>query len=150
MAKVAALRVYPSRNGLPEDSSCWLFMRRTPDGQMKYAISNAPEDMPFSELCEAATMRWPIEQCFEEGKSHLGMGDYEHRSWPAWHRHMIYVFLALHFLLGLRLTYKKNSCTDSASGAASDRSGIADGIVKEPKLRSTNRSVSYDKELCGI
>lgn len=107
MAKVAALRVYPSRNGLPEDSSCWLFMRRTPDGQMKYAISNAPEDMPFSELCEAATMRWPIEQCFEEGKSHLGMGDYEHRSWPAWHRHMIYVFLALHFLLGLRLTYKK-------------------------------------------
>lgn len=150
MAKVAALRVYPSRNGLPEDSSCWLFMRRTPDGQMKYAISNAPEDMPFSELCEAATMRWPIEQCFEEGKSHLGMGDYEHRSWPAWHRHMIYVFLALHFLLGLRLKYKKNSCTDSASGAASDRSGIADGIVKKPKLRSTNRSVSYHKELCGI
>ena len=83
----------------PEDNACWLFIRRTQDGQIKYAISNAPADMPFSELCEASTMRWPIEQCFEEGKSYLGMGDYEHRSWPAWHRHMMYVFLALHFLL---------------------------------------------------
>jgi SRSO17 transposase len=55
-------------------------------------------------------MRWPIEQCFEEGKSHLGMGDYEHRSWPAWHRHMMYVFLGLHFLLRLRLRNKKKRC----------------------------------------
>ena len=54
-------------------------------------------------------MRWPIEQCFEEGKSHLGMGDYEHRSWPAWHRHMTYVFLGLHFLLRLRLDNKKKA-----------------------------------------
>jgi len=37
------------------------------------------------------------------------MDRYEHRSWPAWHRHMIYVFLALHFLLRLRIKFKKNS-----------------------------------------
>jgi hypothetical protein len=36
------------------------------------------------------------------------MDHYEHRSWPAWHRHMIYVFLALHFLTRLRIGLKKS------------------------------------------
>lgn len=40
-------------------------------------------------------------------KSHVGMAQYEHRSWPAWHRHMLYVCLGLHFLLRLRMKYKK-------------------------------------------
>jgi len=31
-------------------------------------------------------MRWPVEQSFEDGKSHLGMGHYEFHSWNAWHR----------------------------------------------------------------
>ncbi len=109
VAEVTCLRVYPSRNDLPENDPVWLFIRRTSDGQIKYALSNAPEDIPFSELCKASVMRWPIEQCFQEGKGQIGMDHYEHRSWPAWHRHMIYVFLGLHFLLQLRLRYKKNA-----------------------------------------
>lgn len=109
VAQVACLRVYPSREGLPNESAAWLFLRRTEDGQIKYALSNAPEDTPLCDLCEAATLRWPIEQCFQDGKSQVGMNHYEHRSWPAWHRHMIYVFLALHFLLRLRIRFKKNT-----------------------------------------
>jgi SRSO17 transposase len=115
VARVKCLRVYPSRKGLPADSSVWLFLRKSPDGKMKFSISNAPVDMPFSELCKASLLRWPIEQCFEEGKGELGMDQYEHRSWPAWHRHMIYVFLGLHFLLGLRMKFKKNSSSHFAS-----------------------------------
>lgn len=57
LADVACLSVYPSRNGLPQESSVWLFLRRTTDGQIKYAFSNAPEDTPLSELCKATTMR---------------------------------------------------------------------------------------------
>jgi len=51
--------------------------------------------------------RWPIEQCFEDGKKHLGMDHYENRSWTGWHRHMLYVMLAMLFLLRLRLRFKK-------------------------------------------
>lgn len=109
VAQVTRLRVYPSRNGLPQDAAVWLFIRKTQDGKTKFSFSNAPIDMPLSEMCKASVMRWPIEQCFEEGKGHLGMDHYEHRSWPAWHRHMIYVFLGLHFLLRLRKKLKKNS-----------------------------------------
>jgi len=36
--------------------------------QLKYDFSNAPQDMPFSKLRKASTRRWPIEQCFKEGK----------------------------------------------------------------------------------
>jgi SRSO17 transposase len=107
VAKVARIRVYLSRDGLPVGDQQWLFLRKNTDGQIKYAISNAPKETTLEELTEASTMRWPIEQCFKEGKDQVGMDYYEHRSWPAWHRHMIYVFLALHFLLRLRLRFKK-------------------------------------------
>ncbi len=109
IAKVTRLRVYPSRKGLPQDNPVWLFIRTTPDGKTKFSFSNASMDTPLSEMGKASVMRWPIEQCFEEGKSQLGMDHYEHRSWPGWHRHMIYVFLGLHFMLRLRIQFKKNS-----------------------------------------
>jgi SRSO17 transposase len=115
IAKVARLRVYPAREGLPQEDSVWLFVRKSPDGKIKYSFSNAPMEMPLSEMCKASVMRWPIEQCFEEGKGQLGMDHYEHRSWPAWHRHMIYVFLGLHFMLRLRIQFKKNSSPHSTT-----------------------------------
>jgi len=115
VAKVTRLRVYPARNGLPQDVPVWLFIRKSPDGKTKFSFSNAPIHMPLTEMCKASIMRWPIEQCFEEGKGQLGMDHYEHRSWPAWHRHMIYVFLGLHFMLRLRIRFKKNSSPHSAT-----------------------------------
>jgi len=124
LAEVTRLRIYPSKKGLPENDRLWLFLRRTSDGQIKYALSNAPEHISLSEMCKASTMRWPIEQCFKDGKDQLGMDQYEHRSWPAWRRHMIYVFLAMHFLLRLRIKYKKNSSVDIISGAQNNRNNI--------------------------
>jgi SRSO17 transposase len=109
VAQVALYRVWRSRHGLPSDKAEWLFIRRHEDGQIKYALSNAPEDTPMEELLRVSTLRWSIEQCFKEGKDQLGMDHYEHRSWPAWHRHMTYVFLAMLFLLRLRIRFKKNS-----------------------------------------
>lgn len=107
IAKVARMRIYLSRDGLPEADEQWLFLRKNADGQVKFAISNAPKNISMAELIKASTMRWPIEQCFHEGKDQVGMDYYEHRSWPAWHRHMTFVFLGLHFLLRMRLHFKK-------------------------------------------
>jgi SRSO17 transposase len=112
-AKVACCRVYRADDEQP----LWLFVRKNEDGTIKYALSNAPEDTSFKTLCQVSLMRWPIEQCFQEGKSQLGMNQYEHRSWPAWHRHMLYVFLALHFLMGLRIRLKKSPNADPAPRA---------------------------------
>ncbi|MEW6242782.1 MAG: hypothetical protein AB1497_00625 [Bacillota bacterium] len=77
----------------------WLYIRRYANGKIKYSLSNAPEDTPRGVLDRVATMRWPIEQCFEECKSQLGMGHYETRSYLAWYRHMLFVMIAHLFTL---------------------------------------------------
>ena len=108
IARLCFMRVVECRDGLP-GKDLWLVMRKDADGKLRYAFSNAPEDISKEELKRALIMRWPIEQCFEDGKKYLGMDHYEHRSWPGWHRHMTYVILAQLFLLKLRLGSKKNS-----------------------------------------
>lgn len=106
VADVARIRVIESRNDLPGEER-WLYLRKNEDGEIKYLMSNAPKDLPFSEMNRVATLRWPIEQSFKEGKDQLGMDAYETRSWPGWHRHITYVFLAMLFLLEVRFTFKK-------------------------------------------
>jgi SRSO17 transposase len=145
-AEVACLRVTPAVGGLPRDTPVWLFLRRLEDGQIKYAFSNAPADTPVAALCRAATLRWPIEQCFQDGKSQVGMDHYEHRSWPAWHRHMLYVCVALHFLLRLRLQFKKNAGLDTAASAPPRGGGAAVPRV-DARARAGPRAVSYAAEL---
>jgi SRSO17 transposase len=112
-------RDFAKETGEVSVQSCWLFIRRLDNGETRFSVSNAPEDTPESELCKASLMRWPIEQCFHENKDELGMDHYEFRSWPAWHRHMLLVFIASAFLLEIRLqvTDKKKSNLKSSNGS---------------------------------
>lgn len=122
LARLCMMRVVEYKDRLP-GKDLWLIMRKDSDGKIRYFFSNATEDISKEELKRVVIMRWPIEQCFEDGKKHLGMDHYEHRSWQGWHRHMTYVFLALLFLLRLRIRFKKNSIADfTTSTAISSRS----------------------------
>jgi len=108
-SEIKCLRIYRAfakETGEVPIKSCWLFIRRLENGETRFSVSNAPEDTPDSELCKASLMRWPIEQCFHEAKSELGMDHYEFRSWTAWHRHMLLVFIASAFLFEIRLLVK--------------------------------------------
>lgn len=126
IAKIARTRVIESRDALPGEQR-WLFLRYCPESkETKYFLSNAPEDIAFEEMTRVCILRWPIEQCFKEGKSEIGMGQYEHRSWLAWHRHMTFVFIAQLFLLRLRHTLKKSPCINSAAGLYAYESRAAD------------------------
>ncbi|MBT9174330.1 MAG: hypothetical protein DDT21_02744 [Syntrophomonadaceae bacterium] len=106
IAEVARLRVIEQRDDLP-GKECWLFLRKNADGEIKYALCNAPEDTPMEEMIQMSAKRWSIEQMFQEGKSYLGMSDYEVRSYTGWHRHMTLVFLIMHFLLSVRLEFSQ-------------------------------------------
>ncbi len=88
MAEVSIQRVRENTEGQP-GREMWLIIRRLEGCKLKYYLSNALEDMEAKELMRALTMRWPIEQCFEECKRYLGMDHHEHRSWQSWHRHML-------------------------------------------------------------
>ena len=101
-ADCAARRVTAVRDGRP-GPAVWLILRRNPEtGELKTYLSNAPAETPLVTLVRLSGMRWPIERCFEEGKQHLGLGDYEVRSWRGWHHHTTLVILAHFFLVRLQ------------------------------------------------
>jgi SRSO17 transposase len=106
VAAFARIRVYLSPERTAE-SERWLLLRNDANCKIKYALSNAPQDTPMRQLVRVSGARWPIERCFQEDKSELGLDHYEHRSWPAWHRHMRLVFLAQLFLIRLQIKFKK-------------------------------------------
>jgi len=101
-ADCAARRVTAVRDGRPGPAGR-LVLRRNPEtGELKTYLSNAPAGTPLVTLVRLSGMRWPIERCFEEGKQHPGLGDYEVRSWRGWHHHTTLVILAHFFLVRLQ------------------------------------------------
>ena len=98
----AALRVRESREEIP-GRACWLVLRRDLDGtEPKYYLSNAPADTPLATLARIGATRWTVETEFQTTKGHVGLDEYEVRSWPGWHHHVTLCLLANAFLLALQ------------------------------------------------
>ncbi len=109
VADFATLRVFGVRDGLP-GAEVWLVLRRNiVSGELKTYLSNAPLETPLTTLVRLSGMRWPIETCFEEGKQHIGLGDYQVRTWLGWHHHMTLCILAHFFMVRLKVRLKEKS-----------------------------------------
>lgn len=95
----------------------WLLFIRDPlTAEVKYIISNAAATVTLTTLVQKYAARFWIERVFEDGKTSVGMADYQARGWIAWHHHMSLVMLALLFLLKERLLHQQEvallSCQD--------------------------------------
>ena len=117
-------RVTLCKDGLPE-RTVWLVIKRTrgPEPTYAYAISNAPASTPFRTLIWLSGIRWAVEQCFEEGKTELGMAHYEVRKYAGWQHHMWLTMLAHFFLWHLK-------------GRLGEKSTSTDGVAAPPTIRS--------------
>ena len=104
----AAVRVWSMRHRKPGPPS-WLLIRRSLEAEpeLKYYVSNADAETPLSTLALVACTRCRVEEFFEDGKSYLGMTQYETRSWVGWHHHMTLVGLAHLFVTLTRKRLKK-------------------------------------------
>jgi len=140
VADFAAVRAIAGRDGLPTQE-VWVVLRRTvvaPDEVpvLTYYLSNAAADTPLDTLVWVSGMRWPIECCFAECKSEVGLDDYEMRFWPGWHHHMTLVLLAHHFLVRLqaRLDQREGGRDQATAGpiAPDDRLRRADDRPAAP------------------
>jgi SRSO17 transposase len=84
--------------------------------ETKWFLSNAPEDTKLEVLVRQHGCRFWIERGFQDGKTSVGMADYQVRGWVAWHHHMAMVMLAMLFLLRERrvhlLEVEMLSCND--------------------------------------
>jgi len=111
-------RVVLSRNGLPT-KTLWLIIRRTlgPNPTYRYYGSNAPLSTPLKTFVWLSGMRWPIEQCFEETKTELGMDQYEVRKYTGWNHHILTSMLAHFFLWHLKIRLGEKSTSHYAVAA---------------------------------
>lgn len=150
LAEFAFVRVQRSvRHGRPA-AEAWAVFRRDRDAkEQKIFLTNAPEDCSGEELARQSIRRWPIETAFEEAKSELGMDHYEVRTWRGWHHQMTQTFLAHHFLVRMRLRYKKSFGADApASKAASVARAASRGVDAGAGL--SDRCLSAAAQLCRI
>jgi SRSO17 transposase len=104
----AAVRVWAVRHRKP-GPPIWVLVRRSLEEtpEVKYYVSNGDAETPLGVLALVACTRHQVEDFFEDGKSYLGMAQYETRSWVGWHHHMTLVGLAHLFVSLTRLRLKK-------------------------------------------
>jgi len=103
-------RVVIAKNKSPS-KTVWLIIKRTLDDKpvYKYYISNALMSTRLKTFVWLSGLRWPIEQCFEETKTDLGMDQYEVRIYQGWNHHMLITMLAHFFLWHQKIKLEKKS-----------------------------------------
>ena len=97
--------VWPAGQAAPR--CWWLVVRPEPDGTNKYTLCNAPARTSLARLARLQGQRHFIERGLQDGKSELGMSQYQARKWRAWHHHMALVGLAMFFVFTERLRQKE-------------------------------------------
>lgn len=84
--------------------------------EKKYILCNADESTSLSTIVQKHACRFWIERAFQDGKTSVGMGDYQVRGWLGWHHHIAMVALASLFMLKERILHRKSidllSCQD--------------------------------------
>jgi len=106
-------------DGKEEKARYWrLLISRELGGQkkLKYGLSNFPTNVSVQQIAKNQRQRFWIERSFQDAKSESGLGDYQARSWVAWHHHVALVMIAMQFMLEERLRQKDDhallSCAD--------------------------------------
>jgi len=107
-----------SKDELPW-KTVWLIVKRSISDRPEYSyyISNALRSTRLNTFVWLSGMRTPIEQCFEETKSELGMDHYEVRKFQGWHHHVQTCMLGHFFLWHLKIRLGKKSTSYYAVAA---------------------------------
>ena len=75
--------------------------------EIKYSLSNGSLDKySIEEFAYFQGQRYWVERDFENGKSELGMSDYQVRKWLGWHHHHAILFMAMLFMLEERIAHE--------------------------------------------
>ena len=100
--------------------------------------------------------RFWIERAFQDGKSHIGMAQYQARQWQSWHHHMALVMMAMLFMLEQRLdqheAYPLLSCYDIQVLLATtlpDRRFSQDEVIRQMRVRPQQRQALIDAANLG-
>ena len=117
----------------------------------KYTLSNVSVDTTTQQIVYRQGQRYWIERAFEDGKSEIGMADYQARKWLSWHHHMALVSMAMLFMTEERELHRENtpllSCHDIEillSTYLPRRDINPDEIMAQMQKRHRRRQASID------
>lgn len=91
----------------PEERLVVIRTVNQPETQTWYTLSNAGPEVALAEVVAAHAQRYWEEASFRDGKSEVGLDEYEVRGWVGWHHHMTLSLLALWFLASERPRVQK-------------------------------------------
>jgi SRSO17 transposase len=109
------------------------------DGTFKhdYYLSNADPAVPLEEFARVAKAEHRVEECFERAKGEAGLGDYQVRTWIAWHHHQAMSLLAAWFLnQETRRGKNTDTCDDMSATEATDRWSDRRASRRQPSVRA--------------
>lgn len=78
----------------------WLIIAQNvlDEAEIKYFVSNTPAGTPLEVMLHVAFGRWPIERCFQDQKTELGLDHFEVRNYRSLTRHLILTAVSFLFL----------------------------------------------------
>src|SRR5450755_890209 len=78
----------------------WLLIRRkiSDPADQAFFYCHAPGMVSLSILIKVTGKRWPVEECFQQGKGQTGLDQHQLRIWPSFHRHTVLSMCALALL----------------------------------------------------
>ena len=95
--KIRETTFYPWTDGVPGPAQRLIIAKNTIEDETKYFLTNVA-DMPLTEILCVAFSRFHIEHLFREGKSAVGLNEYQVRCYRSLIRHLILSNLSLLFL----------------------------------------------------
>src|SRR5262249_32711181 len=120
---------------------------RQHDGTFKhdYYLSDADPETSLKELARVRRTAHRVEECFKRAKGEAGLGDYQVRTWAAWHRHQALALLAAWFLnQEARRGKNPDRRADHTAAAASARRGDRGATEDQPggRAKSTGHALA--------
>lgn len=140
---VKHVRLVPKdERGLPDKPLHLIVARNVADPtEIKYFLSNAPEEASLGELLLVAFSRWHVERCFEDQKTELGFDHFEGRSYLGLKRHHTVTAVTHLFLAEVRQQLgKKNPGPDRLPGADRGRRAGSLTAAGSPSSEVDDRS----------
>jgi SRSO17 transposase len=107
--------------GLPGQRLHLLIARNVLDPkEIKFFVSNAPPATGIGALLLVAFSRWRVERCFQEGKSEIGLDQYEGRRYLGLKRHLVLSAVSYLFLAKVRQEWGEKPGVDGVPIAHGD------------------------------
>lgn len=91
-----------------------LVLRKEREGKIAYALCNASEATPLSQLAQWACVRYFIERANQDAKSEAGFAELRAQKWRAWEHHLGLTVLACWFVAQTKLEWQEHYPPDPA------------------------------------